>query len=92
MRTADAAKDNVVVQYVEKRLHAVVNYHSNSNARREHLTKLQKDIGLKALQRILQFDAFDVNKDGQIERSELRDAFVKYSALRQAIGEGPNFK
>jgi hypothetical protein len=34
----------------------------------------------------------DVNKDGEVERDELREAFVKYSALRQAIGEGPNFK
>ena len=25
-------------------------------------------------------------------RKNVRDAFVKYSALRQAIGEGPNFK
>jgi len=34
----------------------------------------------------------DVNSDGSIERAELREAFVKYSALRVAIGEGPNFK
>ena len=34
----------------------------------------------------------DVNKDGSIEREELRAAFIKYSALRQAIGEGPFFK
>jgi len=38
------------------------------------------------------FKLLDVNKDGDIEKKELRDAFVKYSALRQAIGEGPNFK
>merc|ERR1712151_1414380 len=38
------------------------------------------------------FKLLDVNSDGEIEREELRDAFVKYSALRQAIGEGPNFK
>merc|ERR1712151_439871 len=38
------------------------------------------------------FKMLDANRDGEIERVELRDAFVKYSALRQAIGEGPNFK
>jgi len=38
------------------------------------------------------FKMLDINQDGEIERDELRDAFVKYSALRQAIGEGPNFK
>jgi len=38
------------------------------------------------------FRLLDVNQDGEIERTELRAAFVKYSALRQAIGEGPNFK
>jgi hypothetical protein len=34
----------------------------------------------------------DVNEDGDVSQEELRNAFVKYSALRQAIGEGPNFK
>ena len=28
----------------------------------------------------------------QIEKEEMRAAFVKYSALRQAIGQGPSFK
>ena len=34
----------------------------------------------------------DGEGDNSITQSEMRDAFVKYSALRQAIGEGPNFK
>lgn len=38
------------------------------------------------------FSVLDINTDGDIERAELRDAFVRYSALRQAIGSGPNFK
>lgn len=38
------------------------------------------------------FEILDVNKDGKISKEELRDAFVRYSALRLAIGEGPNFK
>ena len=32
------------------------------------------------------FKLLDVNKDGDIEKKELRDAFVKYSALRQVCG------
>lgn len=38
------------------------------------------------------FDALDANDDGSISKEELRDAFAKYSALRQAMGEGPNYK
>jgi len=38
------------------------------------------------------FEMLDVDASGEISRGELQDAFVKYSALRQAIGEGPNFK
>lgn len=38
------------------------------------------------------FKSIDQNDDKKISRSELRDAFVRCSALRQAIGEGPNFK
>ena len=56
---------------------------------REHLKTFTK-YSFKAISNI--YKLLDVNKDGEIERSELRDAFVKYSALRQAIGEGPNFK
>jgi len=56
---------------------------------REHLKTFTK-YSFKAIGNI--FKLLDVNNDGEIEREELRDAFVKYSALRQAIGEGPNFK
>jgi len=38
------------------------------------------------------FEIMDVNNDGKITKEELKDAFVRYSALRLAIGEGPNFK
>ena len=38
------------------------------------------------------FKVLDVDKSGGVDKDELRAAFVKYSALRQAIGEGPNFK
>jgi len=38
------------------------------------------------------FTLLDGDESGEISRDELRDAFVQYSALRQAIGEGPNFK
>jgi len=43
-----------------------------------------------ALDRIFLMLDFDGNKG--IDREELRDAFVRFSALRQAIGEGPNYK
>ena len=38
------------------------------------------------------FRSIDVNGDGKISKEEFRDAFCRYSALRQAIGEGPNYK
>lgn len=38
------------------------------------------------------FKSIDRNDDKKISRTELREAFVRCSALRQAIGEGPNFK
>jgi len=38
------------------------------------------------------FELLDVDGNGGIDRTELRSAFVRYSALRQAIGAGPNFK
>jgi Ca2+-binding EF-hand superfamily protein len=38
------------------------------------------------------FKMLDTNGDGRVSREEFRDAFCRYSALRQAIGEGPNFK
>ena len=56
---------------------------------RDHL-KTFSSYSFKAISNI--FKLLDANKDGGIEKEELRSAFVKYSALRQAIGEGPNFK
>jgi len=38
------------------------------------------------------FNMLDIDADGGITREELRSAFVRSSALRLAIGEGPNFK
>jgi Ca2+-binding EF-hand superfamily protein len=38
------------------------------------------------------FIMLDENTDGEISSEELRDAFVRSSALRQALGEGPNYK
>ena len=38
------------------------------------------------------FAMLDVDQDGTISKEEVREAFIKYSALRQAVGEGPNFK
>mmetsp|Transcript_28850 Transcript_28850/g.43036 ORF Transcript_28850/g.43036 Transcript_28850/m.43036 type:complete len:229 (-) Transcript_28850:147-833(-) len=38
------------------------------------------------------FRQMDANSDGTITQDEFRDAFCKSSALRQAIGEGPNYK
>jgi len=56
---------------------------------REHLKRVSA-YSFKAISNL--FSLLDVNKDGAVEKEELRAAFVKYSALRQAIGEGPNFK
>ena len=56
---------------------------------RAHLKQFSK-YTFKAIGNL--FTLLDVNKDGEIEKAELRDAFVKYSALRLAIGEGPNLK
>jgi len=38
------------------------------------------------------FKSIDHNDDKKISRKELREAFARCSGLRQAIGEGPNFK
>mmetsp|Transcript_16410 Transcript_16410/g.39264 ORF Transcript_16410/g.39264 Transcript_16410/m.39264 type:complete len:246 (-) Transcript_16410:244-981(-) len=38
------------------------------------------------------FRQIDVNDDGTITKEEFQAAFLKSSALRQAIGEGPNYK
>ena len=56
---------------------------------REHL-KRETAYSFKAISNI--FSMLDVNKDGAVEKEELRSAFIRYSALRQAIGEGPFFK
>lgn len=56
---------------------------------REHL-KTFSNYSFKAISKL--FKMLDVNKDGGIEKEEMRAAFVKYSALRQAIGQGPSFK
>ena len=45
----DASKDNHVAEYVEANMHSVVNYHSNSTQRREHLEKLQASLQVKVL-------------------------------------------
>ena len=38
------------------------------------------------------FGFLDLDGDGGITKDELRQAFVRYSALRQALGAGPNYK
>jgi len=43
-----------------------------------------------AIDRIFLLLDFDGNKS--IDKDEFRDAFVRFSALRQSIGEGPNYK
>ena len=45
----DASKDNDVAEYVEANMHSIVNYHSNSTQRREHLEKLQASLQVKVL-------------------------------------------
>ena len=56
---------------------------------REHLKSFSK-YSFKAISKL--FKMLDANRDGVIERDEMRAAFVKYSALRQSLGDGPNFK
>eukprot|EP00322_Chrysochromulina_rotalis_P015967 CAMPEP_0115845696 /NCGR_PEP_ID=MMETSP0287-20121206/9488_1 /TAXON_ID=412157 /ORGANISM="Chrysochromulina rotalis, Strain UIO044" /LENGTH=208 /DNA_ID=CAMNT_0003299483 /DNA_START=135 /DNA_END=761 /DNA_ORIENTATION=- len=56
---------------------------------REHLKRVS-NYSFKSISKL--FKLLDVNKDGEVAKEELRAAFVKYSALRMAIGEGPNFK
>lgn len=38
------------------------------------------------------FQMLDVNGDERISKEEFRNAFLRHSALRQVLGEGPNFK
>lgn len=56
---------------------------------RIHLREFSK-FSDKAITNIFSF--LDIDSDGGITREELRSAFVSYSALRQAIGAGPNYK
>lgn len=56
---------------------------------RVHLREFSKFTD-KAITRLFTF--LDIDSDGGITRDELRSAFVSYSALRQAIGSGPNYK
>merc|ERR1712224_1071483 len=57
---------------------------------KSHLGRKFSKFQGEAIEKI--FELLDVNNDRKISRNELRDAFVRYSALRIAIGEGPNFK
>jgi Ca2+-binding EF-hand superfamily protein len=56
---------------------------------KKHLSRTSKysDPAINKIFRML-----DANKDGEISKAELREAFVRYSALRQALGSGPNYK
>ena len=45
----DASNDNEVAQFVENGMHSVVNYHSNSNARKANLAAIQKTLQIAVL-------------------------------------------
>ncbi|CAB9521633.1 Calcium-binding [Seminavis robusta] len=57
---------------------------------KSHLGRMFGKYSEKAIENM--FQLLDVNGDENISKEEFRDAFVRYSALRQAVGEGPNFK
>jgi Ca2+-binding EF-hand superfamily protein len=57
---------------------------------KEHLQRKTNAFSDQAIKNM--FNMLDVNLDKEISIDELRDAFVRYSALRQALGEGPNYK
>mmetsp|Transcript_52657 Transcript_52657/g.111852 ORF Transcript_52657/g.111852 Transcript_52657/m.111852 type:complete len:235 (-) Transcript_52657:183-887(-) len=57
---------------------------------RSHIGRSFADYSEVAIDNI--FRQIDADGDGTITQEEWRDAFCKSSALRQAIGEGPNFK
>lgn len=57
---------------------------------KNHLRRMLPQYTEEAVNNI--FRLLDRNGDKRISKDELRDAFVRCSALRQAIGEGPNYK
>ena len=57
---------------------------------RSHIGRSFANYSPEAIDQI--FSSIDVNSDGTITKEEWRDAFASNSALRQAIGEGPNYK
>jgi len=57
---------------------------------RSHVGRSFADYSEVAIDNI--FRQIDADGDGTITQEEWRDAFCKSSALRQAIGEGPNYK
>jgi len=57
---------------------------------KSHLTRTLPKYTEKAVDNI--FKSIDKNGDKKISRTELREAFVQCAALRQAVGEGPNYK
>lgn len=57
---------------------------------KNHLRRTLPKYSAEAINNI--FRILDRDGDKTISQKELRDAFVRSSALRQAIGEGPNYK
>mmetsp|Transcript_27299 Transcript_27299/g.56920 ORF Transcript_27299/g.56920 Transcript_27299/m.56920 type:complete len:240 (+) Transcript_27299:91-810(+) len=57
---------------------------------RSHVGRSFADYSEVAIDNI--FKQIDADGDGTITQEEWRDAFIKSSALRQAVGEGPNYK
>lgn len=57
---------------------------------RSHIGRSFANYSEEAIDEI--FRQIDADSDGTITKQEFRDAFCKSSALRQAIGEGPNYK
>merc|ERR1712113_1243346 len=57
---------------------------------RSHMKRTLPKYSDEAIKNI--FRTLDKDGDKSISRKELREAFLQCSALRQTIGEGPNFK